>query len=421
MRGAKQVTGLNRRTEARTGDLAVQFSQTCDRSASIRPMDLEWESGAVRKSRSAPETRKGARNPTMQTKNESKTRTKSLRRKNQNQTRRYVGVDLHRDSFLVCVREAGQARLQRWSLGQVQEFAGTLRRQDELAVEATGNTRWFCQQVAERVRRVVVVNPHQFRVISESVKKTDRRDAALLAEYLEKDLLPEVRQKSAQESELAQMAQARDQLVKMRTMLKNQLHGLFTSYGVALPKKALASRRQRTALHGRSLSPLADVQRRVLLGQIEALDASIAELEAALTEAARSLPGYEHLASVKGIGPLSTTILLSAIGRIEDFPEPGKLAAYFGLVPRVEQSNQTEHHGRITRRGNKLARTTLVQCALIAKRYSPHLRSFYERIQRRRGTGKAIVATARKLLTIVYYTLKNHWTFRDFTNSELAR
>jgi len=97
-------------------------------------------------------------------------------------------------------------------------------------------------------------------------------------------LLPEVRQKGALESELAQMAQARDQLVKMRTMLKNQLHGLFVSYGVALPKKALASRRQRTALRGRSLSPLADVQRRVLLGQIEALDAGIAELEQVLTE-----------------------------------------------------------------------------------------------------------------------------------------
>jgi len=356
----------------------------------------------------------------MQTKTEPRTRTNILRRKNQNQPRRYVGVDLHRDSFLVCVREQGEGRCQRWSLDQAQEFAGTLGPQDELAVEATGNTRWFSQQVAGRVRRVVVVNPHQFRVISASVKKTDRRDAALLAEYLEKDLLPEVRQKSAAESELAQMAQARDQLVKMRTMLKNQLHGLFSSYGVALPKKALASRRQRTALQQRPLSSLADVQRRVLLGQIEALDASITELERVLTEAARSLPGYEHLVSVKGIGSLGATILLSAIGRIEDFSEPGKLAAYFGLVPRVEQSNQTEHHGRITRRGNKLARTTLVQCALIAKRYSPFLRRFYERIQRRRGTGKAIVATARKLLTIVYYTLKNHWTFTNFPQLEVA-
>ena len=216
-----------------------------------------------------------------------------------NLTRRYFGVDLHRDSFLVCVREQGESQFQRWSLDQGEQFAGTLRPQDELAVEATGNTRWFCQKVAAGVGRIVVGNPPPFRVISESVQKTDRRDAALLAEYREKDLLPEVRRKSAAASELAQMAQARDQLVKMRTLLQNQLHGLFSSYGVALPKKALASRRQRAAWQRRPLPSLADVQRRVLRGQIEALEASIAERERVLTEAAQALPGYRHLLSVR--------------------------------------------------------------------------------------------------------------------------
>lgn len=153
---------------------------------------------------------------------------KSVRIK-RSRTRRYFGVDLRRDSFLVCVREQGASQWQRWGLDPGEEFAGTLRPQDELAVEATGNPRWFCQKVAAGIGRIVVVNPQQFRVISESVKKTDQHDAARLAEYLEKDLLPEVRQKSAAASELAQRAQARDQLVKMRTMLKNQVHGLLSS------------------------------------------------------------------------------------------------------------------------------------------------------------------------------------------------
>jgi transposase len=162
------------------------------------------------------------------------------------------------------------------------------------------------------------------------------------------------------------------------------------------------------------------LQRQVLLEQIAALTASIVQLEKALAEAARQFPGYRNLESIKGIGGLSAAILLSSIGRVEDFADAGKLAAYFGLVPRVEQSNQTEHCGRITCRGNKLARTALVQCALIAKRYSPFLQDFYERIQRRRGTGKAIIAAARKLLTIVYYTLKNNWVFDDFSSFALA-
>jgi transposase len=335
-------------------------------------------------------------------------------------TVRYWGIDLHRNSFMACLRQEGKNSLRRWSLEQLPEFTAALRPDDVLAVEATGNTRWFCRVVRRHVRRVVIVNPHQFRVISASVKKTDRRDAALLAEYLEKELLPEVRPRSDEHSELLQAAQARDQLVKMRTMLKNQLHGLFCSHGVLLEKKQLSSRRQRAGLAGMALPPLADLQRRVLLGQIEALQAGIAELDRAIAEAGQNLPGHANIASVKGVGPLSAAILVSAIGEVRDFADPGRLAAYFGMVPRVENSNQTERHGRITKRGNKLARTTLVQCALIAKRYSPFLARFYQRIQKRRGSGKAIIATARKLLTIIYYTLKNNWTFSDFAHFELA-
>jgi hypothetical protein len=69
-----------------------------------------------------------------------------------------------------------------------------------------------------------------------------------------------------------------------------------------------------------------------------------------------------------------------------------RLASYFGIVPRVANSNQTEALGRIHKRGTKLGRTALVQSALIAARYSPYLRSFYERVKARRGAGKAIIA-----------------------------
>jgi hypothetical protein len=66
-------------------------------------------------------------------------------------------------------------------------------------------------------------------------------------------------------------------------------------------------------------------------------------------------------------------------------------------------------------------RTTLIQCALIAQRYSPYLKKYYEKIKNRRGTGKAIVALARKFLGIIYRTLKNNWVFEDFPNFVLAK
>ena len=132
------------------------------------------------------------------------------------------------------------------------------------------------------------------------------------------------------------------------------------------------------------------------------------------------MAGHENLISIKGIGPVSAAVLLSAIGNIEDFQDPGKLAAYLGLVPRIQNSNETERSGHITKQGNKLARTALVQCALVAKKYSPYLQQFHRRIQRRCGGGKANIALARKLLGVIYHTLKNNWVFEDFPNFVLA-
>lgn len=72
------------------------------------------------------------------------------------------------------------------------------------------------------------------------------------------------------------------------------------------------------------------------------------------------------------------------IGDVNHFEDEGKLAAYLGIVPRVSNSNETEHSGRITKHGSKLDRTALVQCALIAQRYSPYLKRYYEKIKARR-------------------------------------
>ena len=148
-------------------------------------------------------------------------------------------------------------------------------------------------------------------------------------------------------------------------------------------------------------------------GGIKRLDEEIAAEGGKLT-------GFANLVSIKGIGAKSAALLLAVIGAVEDFADENKLASYFGIVPRVSNSNETVNHGRITKRGSRLGRTTLVQCTLVAVRYSPYLKSYYERLKARRGSGKAVIATARKFLGIIYHTLKNNWVFADFPNFVLA-
>jgi transposase len=330
----------------------------------------------------------------------------------------FIGVDLHQNSFTVCRREAdGNETFATWTLApdDLRRFCLTLDADDELAVEATGNSAWFRDEVLPCVGRVVVVNPRQFKVIRMSVKKTDRNDARALALFLSKDMLPETRAKTQAESELGSLVHTRDLLVKQRTRLLNKIHALHNRHGIKLKKEGLSSAKQLRALGGEPFSPLEQVELEIVRDQALSLTTAIGKIDAEIEAAAQAIEGFEGLTSIKGIGPRSAAVFLATLGNMGDFANADKLAAYVGIVPRVSQSNETDNRGRITKRGNRLVRATLVQCTLSAIRYSPYLKSFYGRIKERRGAGKAIIATARKLLAIIYNTLKNSWVFNDFT------
>jgi transposase len=335
--------------------------------------------------------------------------------------KRYIGVDLHRNCFTACVRyEDGKEVVREWKLEQLKEFVHQLRASDEVAVEISGNTRFFRDAVMGRVKRVVVVNTTEFRVISESVKKTDTNDARALALFLSKGMLPEVRMKDQQQMEVASLAQTRDSLVKLRTVLKNKINNMLSARGMNLKREALGSERRLQAILKMQFAPAQQAELTIMVEQIRSLNVNIKKLETVIDDHGRKLPGYRNMRSIKGTGALNGPILLSAIGDVGDFEDEGKLASYFGIVPSVDQSNQRRRVGSITRRGNKLARTALIQSALIAKRYSSFLDQYYHRIKKRRGAGRAIVALARKFLGVIYKTLKNDWVFEDFTTFTLA-
>jgi len=333
-----------------------------------------------------------------------------------------MGVDLHRNCFTVHIWQGGgKGESREWSIGSLPAFANSVQAGDEVAVEATGNARLFYEALKGRGCRVVVVNPHQFEVISRSVKKTDKHDAKVLAEFLAKGLLPEVRMKAEDYARIASLAQTRDKLVKLRTTLKNKVNNLLSVRGILLGKEKLSSEKGLTEVLSAPVSELERMELEILVDEIRHLNASIKKVEGILREQGPKLPGWKNITSIKGIGDTGASILLSTIGDIEDFEDEGKLSSYFGIVPRVSNSNDTQHSGRITKRGCKLGRTALVQCALIAARYSPHLETYYRRIAARRGPGKAIIALARKFLGIIYRTLKNNWVFEDFPNYVLAK
>jgi len=329
---------------------------------------------------------------------------------------RFVGVDLHKNRFTVSFFNpvTGKHQLKSYPIQTIGSFIRELNCEDTVGVESTNNTRYFVNQIREYVQAVKVINPSQFKVISKSVKKTDWNDARLIAKFLSKDMVPEVRMKDKKTAQINSLANTRDKLVKLRTALKNKIHNILSSHGILLKKESLSSDRGLNRILEQPVDPTAHVELEVIVGQIKSLNEGIKKLDNELEDKGKELPGHENITSIKGIGKKSGSILLSVIGDINDFENEKKLAAYFGIVPRVSNSNETEWQGRITKRGSKLGRTTLVQCTLIAIKYSPRLRAFYERIKAKKGSGKAIIATAKKLLFIIYYVLKENIIFEDF-------
>ena len=329
---------------------------------------------------------------------------------------RNIGVDLHETSFQCCYLSENQTGFSKFSLSELEVFKRELRESDRLAVESTGNSRWFMNQVKDLVKEVVVVNPLQFKVIVESSKKTDKADAELLAFYLSKGMLPEVVMKDEYSSQIKSLCNTRDKLVKLRTTLKNKIHNILLAHGIISKREDFSSEKGLKKAQSYALGEVAEVELDVIVAQIRHLNEGIKKLDREIESKGKHLKGYNNITSIKGIGPKSGTILLSVIGDIDRFPSQKSLDSYFGIVPRVRNSSDMIHHGRITKQGSKLGRTTLVQCTLIPIRYSPYLKNFYLRLKSKKGSGKAIIATARKLLGIIYQTLKNDWIFEDFPN-----
>src|SRR5262249_29904156 len=151
--------------------------------------------------------------------------------------------------------------------------------------------------------------------------------------------------------------------------------------------------------------------------QIDALDREIATLEEAIVTRGKSLPGLERLLQLRGMNLLLAISLLAEIGDIAWFTHAKQLVSYAGLAPSVRQFNEIERHGKITKRGRKRLRTLAIRAVLaLSQGPSTPLAEFYTLKKRQKGAGKALCATARKLLTLIFVMLKkdlDYWYLED--------
>ena len=334
---------------------------------------------------------------------------------------RYIGVDLHKTNFVVCfLNEDDTYRLETFPLSKagISCFTSNLKKDDAVAVEVTQNIYYFDDQIKTYVGRIILVDTYRFAIIAASKKKTDKADALALARFLKLDHLPEVPVPSEKVRQLRHLLQARETLVGLRTKLKNMGHAALTRNGIALRRSAFASNIARERLRKRDDLSAADrVILHSALRQIAELNKEIEQLETEIVSLGKRLPGIKRLLQLHGLNLLSAISLLAEMGDIHLFETSKQLVAYSGLATSIRQSNQTTRQGHITKQGRKRLRTTAIRAVLsMVSRTKTPLMDFYCRKKREKGLGKAICATARKLLTIIFVMLKkelDYWYLED--------
>ena len=189
-----------------------------------------------------------------------------------------------------------------------------------------------------------------------------------------------------------------------------------------------AGRADRSGAVATRTEVLTAVDRQIIemaLRQMGQVEGEISRLEAEIIERGKSLVGLKRLLQVHGLNLLAAIGLLAEIGSIELFETSKQLVAYAGLATSVRQSEETTRRGKITKQGRKRLRTICVRAVLsMVNRTKTPLMEFYQQKKREKGAGKAIVATARKLLVIVFVMLKkglDYWYIEDRLYNEKLR
>ena len=322
---------------------------------------------------------------------------------------RIIALDVHRSFAQTAILENGKLR----DAGKIDleysrllRFARKLKPDDEIVIEATGNTSAIVRVLLPFVGRIVIANPILVRAIAWAKVKTDKIDAAVLAKLHASGFLPEVWMPDEETEARRRVVAERTQLVSQMTRLKNRIQSVLHANLIPPYKGVLFSQRGRAWLEAQ---PLAENQRRVIVrhaGELDRLGAELAEVDKSLAQKALDEPQVKRLMTITGVNATVAMSVLVAIGDIHRFSSPEKLVSYFGLNPRVRQSgDKPAYHGRITKQGRAHARSMLVEAAWVISGTPGPLRAFFIRIRDKRGKHVAAVATARKLAVIVWHIL----------------
>lgn len=286
----------------------------------------------------------------------------------------------------------------------------------QAVLESTGNM-WMRihDTLEENGIDTVLANPYKTKIIAEAKIKSDKLDARILSDLLRTDLIYESYVPKQEDRDKRSLVRHRITLSRTKTKLVNKVHSILDKYDY---------KTELTDIFGvagirwlKSLLPMVSpIDGIILTTSIESIQTINHQIDVVSKEiskyACRNDKDVKILMSITGIDTFAAMLISAEIVDVRRFSTPWKLVSYAGLAPSTRESAGKTITGRITKQGSPWLRWILVQCVLVAVKYDIRLSMFYNRIKNRKGHGKAIVATAKELLVIIWYMLTRNELYK---------
>ncbi len=325
--------------------------------------------------------------------------------------RQIVGIDLHRRrSVIVRMTPAGEkletVRIDNdpVALGLEIAKAGP---DPEVVLEATYGWYWAVDVLQAAGASVHLAHPLGVKGFAYRRVKNDARDAADLADLLRMGRLPEAWIAPPPTRQLREQVRHRAKLVALRSGLKAQVHAVLAKQGVPVPMSDLFGVAGTALLDRLGLDPAYAARVGSLRRIIDLLDFEIDAVTRRVTAQLAADPGYRAILVIPGVGPVLAAVFVAEIGEITRFGNPAQLTCWAGLTPRHRESDTTVHRGPITKQGSRLVRWAAIEAVQRTPSSAGWLVATRAELTRRRGRNIATVAVARRLLTLVFYGLRD--------------
>lgn len=322
-----------------------------------------------------------------------------------------IGCDFHPSFQQIAMADTETGEITEHKLmhedGAATRFYQQMEKPCLLGMEATGNSQWFEREMEQMGHELWLGDAARIRASYVRKQKTDRRDANHILTLLLERRFPKIWVPSSEQRDQRQLLVHRQRLVRMRTRIKTELQHLAMNQGMQ-KKRQLWSVAGMIALNRLPLEGWTARRRKDLLELLDTLEPRIAELDIAVRQVAAANPQACLLMTQPGVGPNTALAFVLTIGDVSRFQRSRQLASYLGLIPEENSSSHTRRLGSITKQGNVLLRTLLVEAAQSAVRHDEAFRKQYLHRCHHKHKAVAKVAAARKLAVKLYWMLKNN-------------